>query len=58
MHVRKLSVRIGAVVRTTDAYTYSIPQGLPGGVDVDGRELGSQDVQSRRERRARVRMDH
>jgi hypothetical protein len=30
MQVRKLLVRIGAVVRTVDAYPYCLPQGLPG----------------------------
>ncbi len=34
MQVRKLSVRIGAVVRTVDAYPYSLPKGLPDGAEV------------------------
>ena len=34
MQVRKLSVRIGAVVRTVDAYPYTLPKGLPSGVEV------------------------
>jgi hypothetical protein len=34
MQVRKLPVRIGAVVRTVDAYPYSLPKGLPGDVEV------------------------
>jgi hypothetical protein len=34
MQVRKLSVRIGAVVRTVDAYPYSLPKGLSGDVEV------------------------
>ena len=34
MQVRKLSVPIGAVVRTIDAYPYSLPKGLPGDVEV------------------------
>jgi hypothetical protein len=34
MQVRKLSVRIGAVVRTADAYPYILPKGLPGNVEV------------------------
>ena len=34
MQVRKFSVRIGAVVRTVDAYPHSLPNGLPGGVEV------------------------
>ena len=34
MQVRKLSVRIGAVVRTVEAYPYSLPKGLPGDVEV------------------------
>ena len=32
--LRKLSVRIGAVVRTVDAYPYSLPKGLPDGAGV------------------------
>ena len=34
MQVRKLSARIGAVVRTVDAYPYSLPKGLPDGAEV------------------------
>jgi hypothetical protein len=34
MQVRMLSVWIGTVVRTVDAYPYSLPKGLPGGVEV------------------------
>ena len=34
MQVRKLPVRIGAVVRTVDAYPYTLPKGLPSGVEV------------------------
>ena len=34
MQVRMLSARIGAVVRTADAYPYSLPKGLPDGVEV------------------------
>ena len=34
MQVRKLSARIGAVVRTVDAYPYTLPKGLPSGVEV------------------------
>ena len=34
MQLRKLSARIGAVVRTVDAYPYSLPKGLPDGVEV------------------------
>ena len=34
MQVRNLPARIGAVVRTVDAYPYSLPKGLPDGVEV------------------------
>ena len=34
MQLRKLSARIGAVVRTVDAYPYSLPKGLPDGAEV------------------------
>ena len=34
MQVRKLSVRIGAVVRTVDAYPCTLPKGLASGVEV------------------------
>ena len=34
MQVRKLSVPIGAVVRTVDAHPYSLSKGLPGDVEV------------------------
>ena len=34
MQVRKLSVRIRAVVRTVDAYPHALPKGLSSGVEV------------------------
>jgi len=34
MQLRKLSARIGAVVRTVDAYPYSLPKGLADDVEV------------------------
>ena len=34
MIVRKRPVRVGAVVRTVDAFPYTLPKGLPQGVDV------------------------
>ena len=34
MQVRKLSVRIGAVVRTVDAFPYNLPEGLRSGAEV------------------------
>ena len=34
MQVRKLSVRIGAVVRAVDASSHSLPKGLPSGAEV------------------------
>ena len=34
MQVRKLSVRIGAVVRAIDADSYSLPKRLPSGAEV------------------------
>ena len=34
MIARKRPVRIGALVRTVDAYSYSLPEGLAAGVDV------------------------
>ena len=34
MIVRKRPIRVGAVVRTVDAYPYSLPEGLPHGVEV------------------------
>ncbi len=34
MQVRKLSVRIRAVVRTVNAYPYTLPKGLLSGVEV------------------------
>ena len=38
MQVRKLSVRIRAVVRTVHAYPYTLPKGLPSGSN-DGRKI-------------------
>ena len=34
MIVRKRRVRVGAVVRSVDAYPYSLPEGLPHGIEV------------------------
>ena len=58
MQVRKLSARIGAVVRTVDAYPYSLPKGLPDGAEVTVVSYDLKDVQLRRARCVRARMDH